>query len=630
MSNEMQTKVQANPTQNFTPVQTGLLQRKSALCNTPRLVEDSGRDKEKLTLQRSSVDQAGTTTVPPIVHKALRSPGQPLDPATRAFMEPLFGHDFSKVRVHSTGRGKIQTKLKINKPGDLYEQEADRVAKQVMRMPAVQRQTEEELVQTKPVITPLVQRPSEGEEEEEFFQTKELPGQSPEVNPALSSSIQSLKGGGQPLSENDRTFFEPRFGYDFSKVRVHTDTRAAETTRAVNAQAFTLGKDVMFGAGQYHPSTLEGMSLLAHELVHTIQQNGSKVPLQRKAAVPQRPVSAPVEGRADLGPEVTMDTNRATGKISVYVGETLIVEAQPQIGRAGAVKLNSRWDLSTHRLQVIMTVTPGIDVAIAPRIEKKLKSVVREFNLVITTTRQPPPIVVELDPVEIITPPLEEVPPMTAGEELFTLPPPSPRAEPEQEIWDSIGEWVHGALDIVGVIPVVGEIADGINGFFYFFEGRYGEAAISWIAMIPVIGDFGKLGKWSVKGSIELTEVGLEGAAKRTMKTKKATGATKSSSREYSIVRGDRKGIGKKKKGKKGKKGKWGCQDVRHNVFANPKLKPPRTDCPERVIGSTPYIHHSFNAACNAAKIVAALKLRNLGEGCLKRHGNCNTKCSRK
>ncbi len=111
MSTKMQTKVQASPAQNFTPVQTGFLQRKSALCNTPGLVENSGRDKEKLTLQRSSVDQAGNTTV------------------------PRFGHDFSRVSVHSTGPGMIQTKLKINEPGDIYEQEADRVADAVMRMP---------------------------------------------------------------------------------------------------------------------------------------------------------------------------------------------------------------------------------------------------------------------------------------------------------------------------------------------------------------------------------------------------------------------------------------------------------------------------------------------------------------
>jgi len=104
MSTEMQTKVQASPAQSFTPAQTGLLQRKSALCNTPGLVENSKRDQENLTLQRSSVDQTGTTTVPPI------------DSETRDLMEPRFGHDFSRVSVHSKGPGMIQTKLRINEP----------------------------------------------------------------------------------------------------------------------------------------------------------------------------------------------------------------------------------------------------------------------------------------------------------------------------------------------------------------------------------------------------------------------------------------------------------------------------------------------------------------------------------
>lgn len=141
--------------------------------------------------------------------------------------------------------GALQAKLRIGQPGDIYEQEADRMANAVMRMPepGVQWQPEEELVQTKPVITPLVQRQSEGEEEEEeFLQQKEVPGQSPEVTPDLSSSIQSLKGGGQPLPESLRAYFEPRFGQDFSQVRVHADAKASETARAVNARAFTLGQ----------------------------------------------------------------------------------------------------------------------------------------------------------------------------------------------------------------------------------------------------------------------------------------------------------------------------------------------------------------------------------------------------
>ena len=104
MSTEMQTKVQASPVQSFIPVQTGLLQRKYALCNTSGLVEDSERDKEKLTLQRSPADKAEPDTVPPIVHEVLRSPGQPMELTTREFMRSSLGHDFSRVRVHVDAR----------------------------------------------------------------------------------------------------------------------------------------------------------------------------------------------------------------------------------------------------------------------------------------------------------------------------------------------------------------------------------------------------------------------------------------------------------------------------------------------------------------------------------------------
>jgi hypothetical protein len=80
------------------------------------------------------------------------------------------------------------------------------------------------------------------------------------------------RSSGAPLDAATRAFFEPRFGHDFSRVRVHTDERAAQSARAVNALAYTLGGDVVFAAGRYAPETQAGRRLLAHELVHTIQQ----------------------------------------------------------------------------------------------------------------------------------------------------------------------------------------------------------------------------------------------------------------------------------------------------------------------------------------------------------------------
>ncbi len=77
---------------------------------------------------------------------------------------------------------------------------------------------------------------------------------------------------GQPLNAATRARMEPRFGHDFSQVRIHTDQRAAESARCVNAQACTVGRDVVFGAGQYAPETSEGQRLMAHELTHVVQQ----------------------------------------------------------------------------------------------------------------------------------------------------------------------------------------------------------------------------------------------------------------------------------------------------------------------------------------------------------------------
>lgn len=87
-----------------------------------------------------------------------------------------------------------------------------------------------------------------------------------------------LRSPGRPLDAATRAFMEPRFGHDFSKVRVHTDARAAESARAVSALAYTVGQDVVFEAGQYAPGSEAGGRLLAHELTHVVQQNGTEGP----------------------------------------------------------------------------------------------------------------------------------------------------------------------------------------------------------------------------------------------------------------------------------------------------------------------------------------------------------------
>ncbi len=86
-----------------------------------------------------------------------------------------------------------------------------------------------------------------------------------------------LRSAGQPLDPDTRAFFEPRFGHDFSGVRVHSDAKAVESARAIHALAYTVGADVVFGEGTYAPATSDGRLLLAHELVHTVQGSDSNL-----------------------------------------------------------------------------------------------------------------------------------------------------------------------------------------------------------------------------------------------------------------------------------------------------------------------------------------------------------------
>jgi len=92
-----------------------------------------------------------------------------------------------------------------------------------------------------------------------------------------------LRSPGQTLDMETRAFMEPRFGHDFSHVRVHADKKATESAQAVNASAYTVGRDVVFGAGKYEPGTIAGNRLLAHELVHVVQQNQRDKPAAKAA-----------------------------------------------------------------------------------------------------------------------------------------------------------------------------------------------------------------------------------------------------------------------------------------------------------------------------------------------------------
>jgi peptidoglycan hydrolase-like protein with peptidoglycan-binding domain len=192
----------------------------------------------------------------------------------------------------------VQTRLKIGVPNDEYEQEADRVADEVMRMhesqiaegvrgaasvPAVQRtcpECEEESHRSPDDIQRQCSqcRTVSNRSTDEGFnaQAKDVAGRIAEVTPMVREQIEGMRGGGSPLPESERAFFEPRFGCSFKDVRLHADERAAESARVLGALAFTTGRDIGFAAGHYQPGTTSGRKLLAHEITHTIQQRGAR------------------------------------------------------------------------------------------------------------------------------------------------------------------------------------------------------------------------------------------------------------------------------------------------------------------------------------------------------------------
>lgn len=172
----------------------------------------------------------------------------------------------------------LQTKLKVSKPGDEYEREADRVADQVMRMP--DGASRKDVSVSPKARGPEARRKCDECEEEEGKGLLQKSAASDSRTDADGSSEippvvgEVLNSPGEPLDAATRAFMEPRLGADFGNVRVHSDSAAAESARALNAHAYTVGEQIVFDRGRYAPGTDEGKRLLAHELTHVVQQGG--------------------------------------------------------------------------------------------------------------------------------------------------------------------------------------------------------------------------------------------------------------------------------------------------------------------------------------------------------------------
>jgi hypothetical protein len=173
----------------------------------------------------------------------------------------------------------VQCKLNISQPEDSCEQEARRVAHQVVTMPEP---APESLKISNVCNSDRSSIPRAGHDKGATAH---------ETKPPHDFQL----GTGKPLTPSQRSFFEPRFGEDFGNVRVYTDQAAAQTARAINAKALTTDNCIAFDTAQYTPETADGKELLAHELTHVVQQRKASYNLLKVMRVDAKTEATPLK-----------------------------------------------------------------------------------------------------------------------------------------------------------------------------------------------------------------------------------------------------------------------------------------------------------------------------------------------
>ncbi|MEM9004485.1 MAG: DUF4157 domain-containing protein [Cyanobacteria bacterium P01_F01_bin.86] len=234
----------------------------------------------------------------------------------------------------------LQPKLTVGSVGDKYEQEADRVATQVVAT-INQPQGDVPVQREDNPDKDSVQCQSIGSMQRMGIETEARPmragaelisAEGGAVSPQLASQIQTARGSGWPLDKGLQYSMGQAMGADFSGVKVHTDTQSAQLNDAIQAKAFTTGSDVFFKQGAYNPSSQDGQALIAHELTHVVQQGGGVHNVQRqKNGVIQRDTNRSLEpittsAVAKLTPQEAQDqmsiANLGTATVNANIEST--------------------------------------------------------------------------------------------------------------------------------------------------------------------------------------------------------------------------------------------------------------------------------------------------------------------
>lgn len=252
----------------------------------------------------------------------------------------------------------IQAKLAMDRVDDPLEHQADHIADQVTRLPAAE-------ISIAPVM-PRISRKcaSCGDEESKMLQQKPAGPTKAAGAEGPGSVHEALRSPGQPLDAPTRAYFEPRFGHDFSDVRVHTDAPAQRSARDLQAHAYTVGHDVVFGARRFAPQTLEGRRLIAHELTHVLQQRegAARVQMQfQKAPDAQKQRSTPAGPNLDELAKWPDEALRSWPTLDASQRVLVTLAIAKRYGVEFAETFQAEAGLRRHKESVHYYYGPGLD-----------------------------------------------------------------------------------------------------------------------------------------------------------------------------------------------------------------------------------------------------------------------------
>lgn len=435
----------------------------------------------------------------------------------------------------------LQAKLKVGAVDDPLEREADRVAEQVMRIsePAALRHVttsdgptasrdapptashvssgiqERSTTSVRPAT---VQRKCScggscdkckaGTSEEDHGKVQRKPASARFSMPASAPTKSAmgappivhevLRSAGEPLDGQTRAYFEPRFQFDFSRVRLHADPAAAASARAVNAAAYAVGPHIVLGPAAPAPDTAAGQRLMAHELAHVVQQ-GQGFPLQ--PAHRDATSHGPHLSDLDAGPESPLVLHRSSDPVVMRTPlltstmrickKVLKGEHVFHVSEGGViVTTNATWEPSeewqgserpqcgsdefnvelTQKGHVWDSPYGSCPFQMGRPYSKQWTDIPEDdYYLIISTNNTNPNCCLEGD--------VEVSQQKGLSGDSCTQPPPGPL------------EMLHDALTIAGMIPTLGAIPDAVNAGIYVIQGDWTNAGISAIAMIPIFGE---------------------------------------------------------------------------------------------------------------------------------------------